>query len=167
MVKTVFHTNWWQLLQEWEWEETDPRKEKDSKTEELNIYRNMEHCHRSLWTTYIIKFVLEHPLNPLQRHQQCDSGSNSRNAMHVIHATTKLLEHFTIYLSSSRQGWRKCCSAVALLRAEQGPCEPSKGFVSKSAERARETQTESERARVILLSSFHIANGKTNCDMIN
>ena len=41
-------------------------KKKDSKTEELNIYRNMEHCHRSLWTTYIIKFVLEHPLNCLQ-----------------------------------------------------------------------------------------------------
>ena len=34
-------------------------------------------------------------------------------------------------------------------RAEQRPCEPSKGFVSKSGERerARESQTESERAR--------------------
>ena len=32
------------------------------------------------------------------------------------------------------QGWIKCCSAVATLRAEQGPCEPSKGFVSKFGE---------------------------------
>ena len=29
------------------------------------------------------------------------------------------------------QGWLKCCSAAATLRAEQGSCEPSKGFVSK------------------------------------
>ena len=35
------------------------------------------------------------------------------------------------------QGCRKCCSAVALLRAEQGPCEPSKGFVSKFGEPER------------------------------
>ena len=51
------------------------------------------------------------------------------------------------------QGWRKCCSAVARLRAEQGPCEPSKGFVSKfrEPERAwasqREPDSEPERAR--------------------
>ena len=44
------------------------------------------------------------------------------------------------------QSWLKCCSAVAL-RAEQGPCEPSKGFVSKSGEKERESQRESERAR--------------------
>ena len=30
------------------------------------------------------------------------------------------------------QGWRKCCSAVATLRAEQGSCEPSKGLVTQS-----------------------------------
>ena len=47
------------------------------------------------------------------------------------------------------QGCRKCCSAVALLRAEQGPCEPSKGFVSKfgEPERAEASQREPERAR--------------------
>ena len=66
-------------------------------------------------------------------------------------------------MPTSRQGCRKCCSAVALLRAEQGPCEPSKGFVSKfgeperargsqrepdsEPERARESQREPERAR--------------------
>ena len=38
---------------------------------------------------------------------------------------------------SAKQGCRKCCSAVALLRAEQGPCEPSKGFVSKFGEPER------------------------------
>ena len=49
---------------------------------------------------------------------------------------------------ATQQGWRKCCSAVALLRAEQGPCEPSKGFVSKfgEPERAWESQREPERA---------------------
>ena len=43
----------------------------------------------------------------------------------------------------------KCWSAGATLRAEQWPCEPSKGFVSKSGERerARESQTESERVK--------------------
>ena len=47
------------------------------------------------------------------------------------------------------QGWRKCSSAVATLRAEQGPCEPSKGFVSKfgEPERAWASQREPERAR--------------------
>ena len=39
----------------------------------------------------------------------------------------------------------KCWSVGATLRAEQWPCEPSKGFVSKSGERerARESQRES------------------------
>ena len=43
----------------------------------------------------------------------------------------------------------KCWSAVATLRAEQGPYEPSKGFVSKSGERqrVRESQREPEEAR--------------------
>ena len=43
----------------------------------------------------------------------------------------------------------KCWSAVATLRAEQGPYEPSKGFVSKSGERqrVRESQREPEQAR--------------------
>ena len=31
----------------------------------------------------------------------------------------------------SRQTSTKCCSAAALMRAEQGPCEPSEDFVSK------------------------------------
>ena len=41
----------------------------------------------------------------------------------------------------------KCWSAGATLRAEQGPCEPSKGFVSKFGEqkRAREGLREPER----------------------
>ena len=32
-----------------------------------------------------------------------------------------------------------------MLRAEQGPCEPSKGFVSKSGERERERESEREK----------------------
>ena len=35
---------------------------------------------------------------------------------------------------SAMETCRKSCSAVALLRAEQGPCEPSKDFVSKFGE---------------------------------
>ena len=44
---------------------------------------------------------------------------------------------------------RKSCRAVALLRAEQGPCEPSKDFLSKFREqmRARGSMREPEEAR--------------------
>ena len=47
----------------------------------------------------------------------------------------------------------ECWSAGATLRAEQGPCEPSKGFLSKSGERlreperGRESQSGSKRVR--------------------
>ena len=44
---------------------------------------------------------------------------------------------------------KKCWNSGTTFRAEQGPCEPRKGFVSKSgdSETARESQKESERAR--------------------
>ena len=47
----------------------------------------------------------------------------------------------------SRQTWIKCCSAVATLQAEQGPCEPSKDLIRKIGEqqRARESEREPER----------------------
>ena len=47
----------------------------------------------------------------------------------------------------SRQTWIKCCSAVATLQAEQGPCEPSKNLIRKIGEqqRARESNRDPER----------------------
>ena len=67
------------------------------------------------------------------------------------------------YGASICQSLLNCCGAVATLRAEQGSCVPSKGFVSKSrererarhnqrkpdrvSERARYSQRESERVR--------------------
>ena len=46
------------------------------------------------------------------------------------------------------QGWLKCWNSGTAFWAEQGPCEPSKGFVSKFGEqqRARESQREPEGA---------------------
>ena len=45
----------------------------------------------------------------------------------------------------------KCWNAGTTFRAEQGPCEPSKGFVSKSGERAWESQREHIRLNMTLL----------------
>ena len=56
---------------------------------------------------------------------------------------------------AARQTRRKSCSAVALLRAEQGLCEPCKDFVSKFGElkrargSTREPEIEPERTRKI------------------
>ena len=46
------------------------------------------------------------------------------------------------------QGWRKCCSAVALLRAEQGLCKQIRRAIESLSEpeRAWESQMEPERA---------------------
>ena len=51
------------------------------------------------------------------------------------------------YGASICQSLLNCCGAVATLRAEQGSCVPSKGFVSKSRERerARHNQRKSDR----------------------
>ena len=62
---------------------------------------------------------------------------------------TIYLEQAIMQCAGVVQGWIKCCIAVATVRAEQGPCEPSKGFVSKFGEqkRARESLREPEGAR--------------------
>ena len=39
-----------------------------------------------------------------------------------------------LYKQNYDQTSRKCCSAAALLRAEQVPCEPNEDFVSKFGE---------------------------------
>ena len=50
-----------------------------------------------------------------------------------------------VYMDQTR---RKCWNSGTTFRAEQGPCEPSKGFVSKFGEqkRAKESKREPERA---------------------
>ena len=63
------------------------------------------------------------------------------------------------YGASICQSLLNCCGAVATLRAEQGSCMPSKGFVSKSREREREpdiireSQTECQREPDIVRES--------------
>ena len=48
--------------------------------------------------------------------------------LQAMKSTTSFLAIFSLPLNRAEE------SAVALLRAEQGPCEPSKGFVSKFGE---------------------------------
>ena len=75
-----------------------------------------------------------------------------RNTPKVPWAT--ISKYWERRLCGSTQTRIKCWSAGEKLRAEQGPCEPSKGFVCKSKsqrepDRARESQREPERISVV------------------
>ena len=48
----------------------------------------------------------------------------------VVH----LYHRLSMWKFGSEQSSRKCCSAAAPLRAEQGPCEPSEDVVRKFGE---------------------------------
>ena len=55
--------------------------------------------------------------NTCPKYDRCLNDHKSQGSLfHQCHCQTRI----------------KCCSAVALLRAEQGPCEPSKGLVSQA-----------------------------------
>ena len=68
--------------------------------------------------------------------------------MNVDMKNNKALDVWAVHFLLAKWSLKRleqCWNAGTMFRAEQGPCEPSKGFVSKSGERTRERARESQR----------------------
>ena len=79
-------------------------------------------------TRFIVYILIpQAAFNPSQR----DYQKRGTTAAHLSFFEASALHKKTKEIPCERQGWIKCSSTVATLRAEQGPYESSKGFVSK------------------------------------
>ena len=102
--------------------------------DELNMLGQVEHVGTS-WTCW-------DELNMLCKNRfETEAPSVGHQQQLLLNTNSGLNTNSVLNWVVHSQGWIKCCSAEATLQAEQGPCEPSKGFVSK--ERAEQRSRES------------------------